>query len=256
LKPDAAGGFLVHSFAGDDPMQCRDHVRHLLGLEGWRSGRDWRRSIPRDLPRRAAPIIDGQARRTERALSIWHGARDLRGTLAEQYLRSRRLDVSDDLGHALRFAPALRLDGEMVCGLVALMRDVMTWAPCGLHRTFLATDGSKLGRRMLGRSRGAAIMVDDYPDVASGLHVGEGIESVLAARMLGYRPAWALGSSSAIATLPVLPGIEGISVLTENDHASDKAARALSARYQAAGAEVFAYAPPSGDLADAIEGRG
>jgi hypothetical protein len=34
VKPDATAhdGFLVHSFAGDDPMACRDHVRKLLGL--------------------------------------------------------------------------------------------------------------------------------------------------------------------------------------------------------------------------------
>jgi len=27
------GGFIVHSFAGDDPVVCKDHVRKLLGLE-------------------------------------------------------------------------------------------------------------------------------------------------------------------------------------------------------------------------------
>jgi hypothetical protein len=34
VKPDkdAPEGFIVHSFAGDDPLLCRDHVRKLLGL--------------------------------------------------------------------------------------------------------------------------------------------------------------------------------------------------------------------------------
>ena len=34
VKPDrdAADGFLVYSFAGDDPILCRDHVRTKLGL--------------------------------------------------------------------------------------------------------------------------------------------------------------------------------------------------------------------------------
>ena len=31
-KRDAADGFLVYSFAGDDPILCRDHVRTKLGL--------------------------------------------------------------------------------------------------------------------------------------------------------------------------------------------------------------------------------
>jgi hypothetical protein len=28
----APGGFVVHSFAGDDPIECKDHVRGRLGL--------------------------------------------------------------------------------------------------------------------------------------------------------------------------------------------------------------------------------
>src|SRR5499427_9473824 len=34
IKLDNAGpnGFVVHSFAGDDPIACRDHVRKKLGL--------------------------------------------------------------------------------------------------------------------------------------------------------------------------------------------------------------------------------
>ncbi len=28
-------GFLVHSFAGDDLIQCRDHVRAVAGLPAW-----------------------------------------------------------------------------------------------------------------------------------------------------------------------------------------------------------------------------
>ena len=32
LRPDAPDGFLVHSFAGDDPIACRDYVRENAGL--------------------------------------------------------------------------------------------------------------------------------------------------------------------------------------------------------------------------------
>src|SRR6516225_11328552 len=32
LEPNAPEGFVVHSFAGDDPIACRDHVRAKLGL--------------------------------------------------------------------------------------------------------------------------------------------------------------------------------------------------------------------------------
>src|SRR5262245_13086428 len=32
LDSAAPDGFVVHSFAGDDPIACRDHVRRKLGL--------------------------------------------------------------------------------------------------------------------------------------------------------------------------------------------------------------------------------
>ena len=32
LDPNAPDGFLVHYFAGDDPIACKDHVRRQLGL--------------------------------------------------------------------------------------------------------------------------------------------------------------------------------------------------------------------------------
>ena len=32
LNKDSLEGFIVHSFAGDDPIICRDHVRTKLGL--------------------------------------------------------------------------------------------------------------------------------------------------------------------------------------------------------------------------------
>ena len=35
LDPDAPEGFIVHSFADDDPIQCREHVRAKLGLPEW-----------------------------------------------------------------------------------------------------------------------------------------------------------------------------------------------------------------------------
>jgi hypothetical protein len=40
VKTDASApdGFLVHSFAGDDPLACRDYVRDKLGLPAWNEG--------------------------------------------------------------------------------------------------------------------------------------------------------------------------------------------------------------------------
>src|SRR6476646_10532939 len=35
VDPAAPDGFVVYSFAGDDPLQCKDHVRSKLGMGAW-----------------------------------------------------------------------------------------------------------------------------------------------------------------------------------------------------------------------------
>ncbi len=67
------------------------------------------------------------------------------------------------------------------------------------------------------------------------------------------RPTWALGSTGAIARLPVLSGIEALSILRERDEANRAAAEACGARWLAAGREVFDVWPNRGkDINDAI----
>lgn len=38
IEPTAPGGFLVHSFSGDDPLKCKDYVRERLGIASWQRG--------------------------------------------------------------------------------------------------------------------------------------------------------------------------------------------------------------------------
>jgi hypothetical protein len=39
LEPGAPDGFLVHSYAGDDPLVCKDYVREKCGLPPWETDR-------------------------------------------------------------------------------------------------------------------------------------------------------------------------------------------------------------------------
>jgi RecA-family ATPase len=43
LDSNAPDGFVVHSFAGDDPIECRDYVREQAGLDPFKPGGDRRR---------------------------------------------------------------------------------------------------------------------------------------------------------------------------------------------------------------------
>jgi hypothetical protein len=42
IDPAAPGGFVVHSFAGDDPLNSKDYVRERAGMERWEPTRQAR----------------------------------------------------------------------------------------------------------------------------------------------------------------------------------------------------------------------
>ena len=183
---------------------------------------------------------------------IWQEAVDPAGTLIETYLRSRGLELPDEIaGDVLRFHGGLYLDGKRVAGMVALLRDIRTNEPCGIHRTFLDADGRKITRKMLGRAGGAAIKLTADEDVEQCLHLAEGIETALSGMAAGYRPCWALGSAGSIAAFPVLAGIEAITILGERNDggANERAIEKLAAQWLADDAtrEVFAIETKIGD---------
>lgn len=250
IKIDATAGdrLIVHSFAGDSPIVCRDYVRAALRLGGLRSAGSQR------LRGSAAVPIDHSPDHSGFALGLWHEARDPRGTVVANYLSSRGLALPDDVaGDVVRFHPTLKHDGVVFRGMVALFRDIYTNTPCGLHRTFFDSEGRKLDRRMLGRAKQAAIKVDHDQNVTLGLTIGEGFETCLAARLAGFRPVWALGSAGGIANFPVVHGIEAITILGEVDDAgaNHRASKACAERWIEAGQEAFVVTPLVGsDLND------
>jgi putative DNA primase/helicase len=171
---------------------------------------------------------------------------------------SRRLSLPEEIaGSVIRYHPALWYQGRTTPGIVYLFRDIHTDEPRGIHRTFLTADGEKIDRKMFGPVKGAAIKLDADDEVTYGLTIGEGVETCLAARQLGFRPVWALGSADAIKVFPVLPGIEALTILAETDKtgANERAVAECARRWQAAGREVLVVASKTGgDINDAILG--
>jgi hypothetical protein len=247
LDPAARGGFVVHSFAGDDPLACRDYIRQVLGLTPWAPAR-WIRPVAAPVPW----LEDDSAQRAKIAAAgtIWGDTSDPRNTPVERYLESRGLALDADLIEVVRYHPTLRFEGREHSGMVALFRDIQTNEPCGVHRTFLDRQGRKLSRKMLGRAKGAAIKLDGDEDVTLGLHIGEGVETCLAARQKDRRPVWALGSAGAVAAFPVLPGIEAISLLFEHDErgANERACEACARRWIDAGRDALLIDPQAEDF--------
>jgi len=258
LDANAPDGFRVFSHANDDWRACRDHVAAALGLPvGQRPDGADRRAAVEGRPVAAALRDNGDAeQRQRRALEIWHGSRDPRGTLGEVYLGLRRLNLPGDIASdVLRFHPRCLWGTGTVPAMIAALRCIRSGRIVGIHRTALNADGTKLGRRMLGTAAGAAVMLDPDDTVTTGLTIGEGIETCLAARQLGLRPVWAVGSAGAIRAFPVLSGVEALTILGEtgDDGANEAAVQAVGTRWAQAGAEVDVIHPRvEGDLNDAI----
>jgi hypothetical protein len=230
-------------------------------------------SAPRPVPtvariERERQVDDGAAAAFDTmryAHSLFRSGQHLKDTPAEIYLNSRAisLEKAGDLSHVMRFAPVLPLDGKRVCGIISLFRDIRTNEPRGVHRIFLHpdgrpaldADGSKI-KRMLGPAADAAIKLDPDEDVTIGLHIGEGVETCLSARQLGFHPVWAMGSAGAVEAFPLLAGLDAISVFGENGERAYQAARTVCRRYRTAGLDAVFYEPRDGDINDRSETKG
>jgi hypothetical protein len=150
----------------------------------------------------------------------------------------------------LRFHPALKHPtGGTWPVMVALVTDGVTDAPVGIHRTFLASDGSgkapvKPQKMMLGPCRGGAVRLGE-PD-GCRLLVGEGIETCLAAMQATGRPAWAALSTSGLRSLELPDTVGDVVVLADGDEPGDTAARAAARNWRDSGRPVRIARPPAG----------
>jgi putative DNA primase/helicase len=271
VKPTNNGGFVVHSHAGDDWRDCQEYVRQRLGLPPWRPGDEQQRRVPRQHLRafdQAAtnqeaderrPRTEDEKVRMEQAIRIWSSGTDPRGTLAEQYLNEqRKLELPAKLaGEVLRFHARCPWRDEdtgqtmFVPALIAAFHSFDDDRVTAIHRIALRPDASKIGRRMLGVVHRAAVKLDP---IGNMLAIGEGVETCMAARELGFAPAWALGSVGRVSKFPVLDGVKKLRILGETGKASADAVDFCVPRWRAAGRQVQVIMPdhPFSDLNDEL----
>jgi putative DNA primase/helicase len=263
FRRDAADGFIVHSFAGDSFLHCRDHVRERLRIP---------RGADRFSPR---PLQRPPATRSSRALAIWAESRSPIGTPVETYLASRGLHLASYApGAALRFHPNCPFKGRhppftvtRIPAMIALVRDIVSDRPVAIHRTAITPDGRKIaipdgpkdGRMALGPgASGAVKLSDEVTEVTTVLGIGEGIETTTSLRLIpefGASPIWSALNAPNMGHFPVLPGIDVLWIAVDNDAAGIEAARTVAARWREAEREVLfvqsAYAGE--DLNDIVE---
>lgn len=190
---------------------------------------------------------DSSALNRGRAAALWQEATLIAGTIAARYLTSRRVFplAAEFDGLVLRFHPSCPYGGSRHPCLLALMRDLFSNEPQAIQRTALTSTGQKIGRRSLGRTSSSAIKLSPDEDVASGLVIGEGLETVLSAVSMDFRPAWALGDAGSVRNFPVFSSIECLTIIVDNDEngIGQQAAVGCSTRWTSAGREVTRIIP-------------
>jgi hypothetical protein len=247
LSADSPDGFICFSHAGDDFRDCRDYIRSKLGLDpdGWKR----KDGVSFQVETKSAPVFRDKESGKSEAGAIWRASVDPRGTLAEKYLNSRGLELPYELaGEVLRWNVEIN-------ALIGLFRNVHTGDRQAITRIYLDRDGRKINRMFKGPVGEAAVMLDDHAAPTYGIHIGEGVETCMAGRQLGFKPAWAVGSAGAIGSFPLLACIGSVTAFAETDDhgANARGIEKLAARWQAAGREVLVVTPEiGGDMNDTL----
>ena len=281
--PMDASGHVSCPFHDDPQPSCKIYVDHFhcfgCGERGDRV--DWLMKVEGMTKAEAVvtlqdwsgPVSTEQqhdiAERTAFALQIWDAAQPLAGSIGECYLADTRgIDVGKlppVINDALRFHPRCVFGaGTYHPCIIALMRDPVTDAPVGIHRIGLAQENGvvvKLDRMALGRMG----VVKLWPANGGRLVIGEGIETTLAAATrMTYRgapltPAWSAVAKGGLGCLPVLPGVESLILLVDNDTNGEgqKAAGHCRQVWNAAGRTVVPLVPKQAgfDFNDVVLGR-
>jgi hypothetical protein len=197
------------------------------------------------------------AKRTEIARAIWQDTAPASNTVVQSYLASRGLHLPKV--SALRLHPGLKHpSGGIWPAMVALVTRGCDDTPLGIHRTFLARDGSGKApvdpqKMMLGPCSGGAVTLGPIGD---RLMIAEGIETALSAMQATGEPAWAALSTSGLRALDLPDGVRDVIVLADSDDAGEAAARDCALRWKREGRRVRIARPPRGmDFNDVLMGR-
>jgi hypothetical protein len=154
--------------------------------------------------------------------------------------------------------------GRRLGCIIGIMTDPISAKPTGaISRTYIDAELKKIGRAKTFKTEDMAVGIvrlSRDEDVLGGLHIAEGIETALAAMArYNYRPCWSTGSKTIMAAFPILPGIECLNLIADNDRdgGGEKAARKAASQWLQAGREVRIIRPKTvgDDLNDIVRRR-
>jgi len=247
VDPQAPEGFVVSSFAGDDPLECRDHVRAALGLPGWQPRSRCSKRTPRPMPMRTPKIGDDtdgtDSKKIVAARSIWQRARPINGTHAEAYLLARGIACPDN--PSLRFVAATQCGGKpypaMVAAVLSPTREV-----CAVQLTFLDPRQPRkadvaVSRKTIGVMGSGAVRLGKAGDM---LGIAEGVETGLAAIKLADVPIWCCLGAARMHQVEFPDTVRELHVFADDDVPGRNAADRTVARHKSR--RVILRLPPAG----------
>jgi hypothetical protein len=176
-----------------------------------------------------------------KALSLWRRRQPITSTIAEKYLRTRR--ISGPLPETLAFLPPSKRDQHPAL-IAPFAIDANTPVDC-VHLTLLKPDGSgkanvERAKIMVGRPLGRPIILAPVNDLG-GLLIAEGIEDALTGHEATGLGAWAAGSAVFKPALAdCVPNyVETVTIIQDADDTGRSNSRQLAERLIARGLEVI-----------------
>lgn len=221
---------LFHCFAGCTPVEV------MKALQRKRLHDRTAVALPTSKPKRDMGAL---------ALRLWQASRPIVGTLAEDYLQARGLQVP--FPKALRFNPATILGSGgarkvMPAMIAAVENDLGIVA---VQRTFLNPDDllqkpvpkPKVSLGLLGT---AAIRLAAATDE---LGLAEGIEDALSAMAWFGTPTWALGGVERLAFVAIPQKVRRVIVYGDRGRAAERLLEKAHAHLTANGRELISRVP-------------
>jgi hypothetical protein len=199
---------------------------------------------------------DNEPNNLDRAKAIWRETSPL-GQDAITYFAKRQIDINEVPEHGgLRFHPHCPWGNGSTPAIIDRFTTALGNEPRGIWRRPVSGETPMT----LGPTAKCVIRLWLDEAVERRLVLGEGPETVLAAatriwhRGTLLQPAWAAGDAGHIKKFPILPGIEALILLVDNDRADRHGRRAgldaaavCAARWSAAGREVIRLTPKAVD---------
>ena len=243
LSVGGDGRLLVKCFSGCGQAEVIAALRGRGLWPGAATDEGYRQRRPTPAP----PPTGDEAERRAAALRIWRQCRPASGSPVETYLRSRGIILLPP--PSIRFHPSLlhRPSGRQLPAMVAGVQ-ALDGRVTAVHRTWLRDDGGgkadvKRPKMMLGSVAPGAVRL---ARAGTELHVGEGLETCLAAMQATGQSTWAALSASGLETLVLPETTREVLVLADSDAAGEQAAQAAARRWVRLGLRVRIARPPAG----------